>query len=89
MMHEECDCANCVAQKQFNPLAWAIYHPGELVEAVAVHAVPDNDIHMHRLADDGQCPCNPWIDEEQNDLFFVHRAFDGREAFARGERKLS
>lgn len=87
--HEPCDCPNCQHMASFNPLAWGTLHPNPDSELLAVHAIPGNDIHIHDLNDDARCACNPWVDEEAEDLLIVHNAFDGREDFIRNLRKPS
>lgn len=84
-----CTCGNCSSED--NPLGWIVLTPSPAlqVQSEAVHAVPDNDVHPHGLDDDGQCACKPWLDDEADGLLWVHNAFDGREAFARGFRKPS
>ncbi|MBN3777419.1 hypothetical protein G3O06_07625 [Burkholderia sp. Ac-20345] len=49
------------------------------------HVIPRGDLREH--APNG-CSCNPTADDEDPDVI-VHSAFDGREAFETGERKVS
>lgn len=50
-----------------------------------VHVVPLNDCGEHEFKT--TCPCHPVFDDE--DGFWTHNSFDGREAFENGDRKLS
>jgi hypothetical protein len=71
-------------------LGWSLFEPcEEQDEVVAIHAIPTNDIYTHQMLDSGQCACNPQLDEEADGLFFIHRAFDGREEILNGRRKPS
>lgn len=92
MSHQPCDCSDCAAEAQTgNPLGWIVLTPHITldVQAEAIHAVPDNDTALHLLNEDGECSCHPWIDDEAESLVWVHRAFDGREEYAHGLRKLN
>jgi hypothetical protein len=48
-----------------------------------VHVAPVNEVHMHVRTD---CRCGAY---ENADGVIVHPAFDGRDAYERGERKPS
>lgn len=72
---------------QDHPLAWVLCTPADLDSDLAIHAVPDNDTKGHLLDANGKCWCAPWIDEEADDLIFVHNAHDQRESFSLGLRK--
>lgn len=52
-----------------------------------IHVVPTNDLREHEL--NGSCWCKPTRDEEGTETIWIHNSMDGREAFERGERKLS
>jgi hypothetical protein len=45
------------------------------------HIYPTNDIKPHNT-DDGECWCNPTIDEEDN--LVIHNAMDQREQYEEG-----
>ncbi|KVT91890.1 hypothetical protein WK59_03910 [Burkholderia ubonensis] len=49
------------------------------------HVVPCGDLREHAAKG---CTCNPTADDEDPGVI-VHHAFDGREAFETGERKVS
>lgn len=88
--HAPCDCPRCQAEAEFSPLGFGIFTPDESQdEAVAIHVIPGNDIAVHVLNDEGDCACNPAIDEEADGLLYMHNAFDQRELFLQGFRKVS
>jgi hypothetical protein len=92
MSHQQCDCPDCCQEQQSgNPLGWIVLTPHITLNATAeaIHAIPDNDTAKHLLDEDGQCACHPWIDDEADSLVYVHQAFDGREDYARGLRRLN
>jgi hypothetical protein len=61
------------------PWGWvAIQHEGH------THVLPRSDTGNHQWEN---CPCCPQVDEEH--FIVSHNSFDGREAFASGERKVS
>lgn len=53
------------------------------IPGFGTHNVPVNDIRTHL---DSECPCRP---EQNEDMFWNHNSFDGREAFETGERLVS
>lgn len=71
-------------------MAWNLYtaHSSE-PEMELNHAVPDNDIGKHLFDAVGACPCRPFIDDQADELIYVHRAFDRREEYAQQLRKVN
>ena len=51
-----------------------------------IHVVPLNDLREHSVSTD--CSCKPTEYDECPDVW-VHHSMDDREAFERGERKLT
>ncbi len=84
MSHEPCPCPSCVAQQRYNPLSWIVLTPSAETELLAIHVIPDDDTAKHEINDEGNCACNPAIDDQADDLLYVHNAFDRRENYARG-----
>ena len=52
---------------------------------MCLHIIPLNDMQEH-ITRDETCPCKPELSEAGN---IVHNAFDGREVYERGEKKLN
>lgn len=61
---------------------WAMV---ELLDSRASHVIPLGDLRDHDCG--AECWCRPVQDEE--DLFWMHNAMDGREAFEDGRRSPS
>lgn len=65
------------------PWGWRhIAHPAP--EVLEIHLMPMSDCGCHAF--DTQCACAPRPDPDQPG-FFIHHAFDGREAYEHGCRK--
>jgi hypothetical protein len=90
MSHQQCSCPRCKAEAEQCPLGWGVFTPDETqFDIVATHVVPGNDMHTHELDDEGSCACRPHVDDEADGLLWFHQAFDGREAYQRGQRLTS
>jgi hypothetical protein len=51
------------------------------------HIIPDEDLKPHSTT---QCECKPMVEDFENGaVLHTHNAFDGREAYETGERKVS
>lgn len=67
------------------PVPWGWFHmPHPNPAVMEIHHLPASDCGVHAF--DLGCACRP-VEDPQAPGFFIHHAFDGREAYETGARK--